>query len=127
MQIESFSDEESYYSYSEDENEIINNNEFDEDFYLASTITAYPKPISEIPAGLNNCGESCFINSSLQIIFQIPFICNVFAEPNDTISDIASSLINLYYEAQDSTFSINPIAFFSILRKKNQQFVSIKI
>ena len=69
-------------------------------------------------AGLPNLGNTCFISAALQFIFQFPFLNDIFTNAIDECEEIASSLINLYFDAFESELSIAPFDFIFKYREK---------
>ena len=70
-----------------------------------------------IPAALNNCGNTCYINAALQALFQLPIIEEFFDHPKDNCSELAQSLKNLYFEVKFSDIVCNPIVFICNYRE----------
>ena len=106
------SDESDSSDSDEDMDEVIVE-DFEKDFFSNRSFDVFLKPISSINAGLVNIGETCYISAALQIIFQIPFLDNIFENPKKNCSEVAHSLVSLYLNAKISDMSIIPIDFIT--------------
>ena len=62
-------------------------------------------------SALQNCGNTCYINPALQILFQILFIEAFFENPKEECSELGQCLKTLYYEVKFSEIVCNPIDF----------------
>lgn len=124
--ISTDSDESTYYNEfglllpdSDHDYQKTTNAEYDEEYIISSLAERYPKPTSDINAGLINCINSCYINSALQFIFSIPHIEKIFSNPKDECSTLAINLASVYFSAKDSEYSYNPVDFIKLYRLNN--------
>ena len=106
-------------SFPEEESESYTDNSDEEDDDIPDICELFPKPLDNINSGLNNLGNTCFISTALQMIFQLPFIEDVLENPHDNIDEIALSLSNLYYEVKYSPLSVIPFDFVSNYQSVN--------
>lgn len=86
-----YSDEASNKSDSDSKNE--------DEYLLSITSLIYQKPITNINAGLINCKSTCYINSAIQFMFQLPFIENAFKTSQKQCSKLADSLAHVYFSS----------------------------
>lgn len=119
-----YSDESSDYDKSEfdssdDESTDYTDSEYDDEYIYSSCSPIYPKPNPEINSGLINWRNTCYINSALQIIFQLPYIEDAFKAPKEQCSPLAKSLAQIFISSKESEFSYNPIEFIKEYRLSN--------
>ncbi|TIB17082.1 hypothetical protein E3P92_01191 [Wallemia ichthyophaga] len=72
------------------------------------------------PVGLTNLGNTCYLNSSVQVLRAIPELQSTLS--NTQNSGLLRSLQSLFSSLNNSTDAITPTAFLTMLRSSYQQF-----
>uniref|UniRef100_A0A060TD12 Ubiquitin carboxyl-terminal hydrolase n=1 Tax=Blastobotrys adeninivorans TaxID=409370 RepID=A0A060TD12_BLAAD len=77
--------------------------------------------VQQYPNGLINTGNTCYLNSTIQALRQVPELEQELKRYNGSM-DVASGLRDLYRGMSSSTDAYLPIAFINTIRQRFPQF-----